>query len=289
MLFLELKNNSQTPHQFLPKHCSTCTTISCWISLQCFSKWTKINKFCWSTLPLINPTAAQDIWRELQEYFKNSTTSKDKIEQYQHCCSTTRINSRKWKENTHSYILHFQQQAYNCNKLAPTHFTLDEKMQCLQQAVQPLTEYFATKVTFKMLFKALKKSFPMTTTSPFCPPLRKPTLWIIKNRIPILCIASPIIFMPTTLMLSTCTQTNHFLRLSTVAMMTNSCLTVSIIVQSTCTILRTHKHEQNQWETHIYQQGMWHACCPNWPTTATQPDSLGQLHGSCNWQTNCCH
>ena len=59
---------------------------------------------------LDKPTAAQDIWRDLQEYFKGSTTGRDQIEQYHNYCSTTQINDGKWKGNTHSYILHFQQQ-----------------------------------------------------------------------------------------------------------------------------------------------------------------------------------
>ena len=103
------------------------------------------------------PTATQDIWHDLQEYLKDSTTGRDQIEQYRNYCSTTRINDGKWKGNTHSYILHFQQQVRNYNKLAPKHFTSEEKMQYLQQAVQPLPDLRAIKGTAETLFKALKK------------------------------------------------------------------------------------------------------------------------------------
>ena len=106
---------------------------------------------------LNKPTAAQDIWRDLQEYFKGSTTSRDQIEQYRNYCSTTWINDGKWKGNTHSYILHFQQQVRNYDKLAPKVFTPEEKMQYLQQAVQPLPDLQAIKGTTKTLYKALKK------------------------------------------------------------------------------------------------------------------------------------
>lgn len=100
---------------------------------------------------LDKPTAAQDIWPELQDYFKDS------IDQYCNYCSTTCINNRKWKGDTHSCILHFQQQVRNHNKLAPKHFTEDERMEYLQQAVQPLPDLRAIKGTAKTLFKALKK------------------------------------------------------------------------------------------------------------------------------------
>ena len=53
-------------------------------------------------IALNKPTATQDIYQDLQEYFKGSTTGKDQIEQYCNYCSTTQINDSKWKGNTHS-------------------------------------------------------------------------------------------------------------------------------------------------------------------------------------------
>ena len=52
-------------------------------------------------------TAAQDVWEDLQHYFKNSTVGKDQIEKYQNYCANTKINDGKWKGTTHSYVLHF--------------------------------------------------------------------------------------------------------------------------------------------------------------------------------------
>lgn len=103
------------------------------------------------------PTAAQDIWHELQEYFCGSTTGKNQVDQHRNYCSSTCINYGKWNGNMHSIIFHLQQQVRNCNKLSKVHFTKEEKMQCLQQAVQPLPDLCAIKGTAETLFKALKK------------------------------------------------------------------------------------------------------------------------------------
>lgn len=98
-------------------------------------------------LELKKKTAAQDVWRELQEYFKNSTTGKDQTEKYHNYCANTKINGGKWKGSSHSYILHFQQQVQNYNKYATTAFTDDQKLQHLQQAMSPITELRTVKAT----------------------------------------------------------------------------------------------------------------------------------------------
>ena len=102
-------------------------------------------------------TAAQDVWREIQTDFKTSTTGKNQLEKYRNYCANTKINDGKWKGSIHGYILHFQMQVRNYDKLAPTKFTDDEKLQYLQQAVSPIHELRAVKGTAETMFRLNNK------------------------------------------------------------------------------------------------------------------------------------
>ena len=59
-------------------------------------------------IELGQPTATQDIFTELQKYFKDYIIGKDQIEKYCNYCATTRINNGKFNRSIYSYILYFQ-------------------------------------------------------------------------------------------------------------------------------------------------------------------------------------
>ena len=131
--------------------------LQCDYVLSVFTKVLKTDKsksILTTHIALDKPTAAQDIWRDLLDYFKTSTVAKDQVDAYRNYLSRTRIDDGKWKGTTHAYILHFQEQVKNYDKYSKVPFTSEEKLQYLQQAVQSHPDLHGIRNTAETIFKA---------------------------------------------------------------------------------------------------------------------------------------
>jgi len=85
---------------------------------------------------------AQKIFAELCEDVLRSTCSSIDSSRVLSCITSVRIGNDHWNGTTHSFILHWQEQVQLYESLvdAADHFSHEQKMHMLQNAVHPLQE-----------------------------------------------------------------------------------------------------------------------------------------------------